>query len=109
MSSRNKRKRSANQSSNGSADRPDITQWIEELNPEALTADGFEEAIIGVAERCGCPSLVVYDAERCIDILVARDGMERDEALDFFYCNTLGSYVGPHTPLFLWKPPAQSG
>jgi len=31
---------------------------------------GFDEAIIGIAERCGRPNLVVCDTERCIDILV---------------------------------------
>jgi hypothetical protein len=40
-------------------------------------ADGFDEAIIGIAERCGRPNHVVYDAERCIDILV---GLGVDEA-----------------------------
>ena len=40
-------------------------------------ADGFDDAIIGIAERCGRPNLVVYDAERCIDILV---GLGVDEA-----------------------------
>ena len=33
-------------------------------------ADGFDEAIIGIAERCARSPLVVYDAERCINILV---------------------------------------
>jgi hypothetical protein len=40
-------------------------------------ADGFDEAIIGIAERCAQSPLVVYDAERCIDILV---GLGVDEA-----------------------------
>ena len=40
-------------------------------------ADGFDESIIGIAERCAQSPLVVYDAERCIDILV---GLGVDEA-----------------------------
>ena len=82
-----------------------VQEWIAEQNPDALTADGFEEAIIGVAERCGQPALVVYDANRCIEILVARDGMDYDEAMEFFTFNTLGAWVGEHTPLFLWFRP----
>jgi len=39
--------------------------------------DGFDESIIGIAERCARSPLVVYDAERCIDILV---GLDVDEA-----------------------------
>jgi hypothetical protein len=71
-----------------------LHKWISERNPEALTADGFEEAIIGIAERCSCPALVVYDAERCIDIMVKRDRMPEEEATEFFYFNTLGAWVG---------------
>lgn len=71
-------------------------------NEEALMADGFEDAIIGVAERCGQPSLVVYDAEKCIQILMERDGMTYEEAQEFFDFNTLGSWVGEHTPLYLY-------
>jgi hypothetical protein len=38
---------------------------------------GFDDAVIGIAERCGRPNLVGYDTERCIDILV---GLGVDEA-----------------------------
>ena len=31
--------------------------------------DGFDEAIIGIAERCAQSPVGVYDAERCINIL----------------------------------------
>ena len=40
-------------------------------------ADGFDEAIMGIAERCARSPVVVYDAERCIDIL---GGLGVDEA-----------------------------
>lgn len=82
-----------------------LSEWISEYNPKALTADGFEDAIIGIAERCGQPSLVVYDAKKCVEILVKRDGMTYDEAREFFDFNTLGSWVGPNTPLFMWRRP----
>lgn len=81
------------------------TEWIAEMNPEALFADGFEDAILGVGQRCGSPLLVVYDADKCIDILVKRDGMTVDEANEFFSFNTLGAYVGENTPLFVWRTP----
>jgi hypothetical protein len=66
-------------------------------------ADGFEDAILGVAERCSKLPLVVYDARKCVEILVERDGMEPEEALEFFHFNTLGAWMGQHTPLFLWR------
>ena len=81
-----------------------LHEWIASHNAEALTADGFDAAIVGIAERCGQPTLVVYDAARCIEILVERDGMDRDEALEFFRFNVLGAWVGEMTPVFLWRP-----
>jgi hypothetical protein len=83
----------------------EIRQWISEFCPEALLADGYEEAIVGVAERCSQPTLVVYDADKCIEILVKRDGMEPDEAREFFEFNTLGAWAGEQTPLYLWRVP----
>jgi hypothetical protein len=80
-----------------------MREWIATHNENALLADGFEEAILGVAERCGKDPLVVYDADKCIGILMQRDGMEYDEAEEFFQFNTLGAWAGENTPLFLWK------
>ena len=72
-------------------------------NPEALLADGFEDAIVGMAERCSQPWLVVYDAELCIKILQDRDGMTFEEASEYFSFNVSGAWAGEHTPLFLWR------
>jgi hypothetical protein len=81
-----------------------VREWAAGFgNEEMLFADGFDEAIVGVAERCSQPALVVYDAEKCIDILVSQ-GMDKTEAIEFFNFNTLGAWVGENTPLFLWKP-----
>lgn len=81
----------------------DQRAWLAEVNPEALFADGFDAAIVGYAERCGQPDLVVYDAERCIAILRERDGMLEDEAVEFFSFNVSGAWLGAQTPLFLWR------
>lgn len=83
----------------------ELRDWIARHNEEALLADGYEEAIIGIAERCSQAAVVVYDAEKCIEILMQRDGMDYDEAFEFFQFNTLGAWVGDGTPLFLWRPP----
>ena len=76
--------------------------WIAEFNEEAILFDGYDEAIIGVALRCSTAGLVIYDAEKCIEILM-RDGMDEEEAREFFEFNTLGCWAGEFTPLFLWK------
>lgn len=82
-----------------------LREWIAEYNSAALTADGFEDAIIGIGERCSQPILVVYDIARCIEILMARDGMSYDDAFEFFEFNTLGAWMGEMTPLFVWCKP----
>ena len=73
------------------------------FNADALMADGFEEAFLGMAERCSKPALALYDARKCIAILVEQ-GMSDDEADEFFRFNTLGAWCGENTPLFLWTP-----
>jgi hypothetical protein len=83
---------------------PDLHEWIAAHNENALLADGFDDAIVGVAMRCSMPALVVYDAAKCIDILMQRDGMSHEEAFEFFDFNTLGAWAGEGTPLFLWRP-----
>lgn len=65
-----------------------------------LFADGFDEAIIGWAQRCGEPPVVVYDRDKAIACLVA-SGMTGDEAEEFFVFNVGGAWVGPRTPVFL--------
>lgn len=82
--------------------RDQIAEWVAEHNEEALLADGFEAAFLGVAERCSKPALAVYDADRCVEILQTQ-GMDEEEALEFFSFNVTGAWVGEGTPLFLWR------
>lgn len=74
-----------------------------EYNEQMLFADGFEAALIGVAQQfnkhCAC-----YDYEKCIEILVTRDGMSHEEAVEYFEFNVTGAYCGEFTPVFLRKP-----
>ena len=79
-----------------------IREQLTEENPEALLADGFDQALIGVARRCGQPSLAVYDRNKCIEIL-AQD-MDWHEAEEYFEFNVSGSWMGPNTPIFLDSP-----
>jgi len=78
-----------------------VTEQLLEENPEALFVDGFEDAFIGICRRFGQPSLAMYSRERCIAVLMQRDGMEYDEADEFFEFNVIGAYVGEHTPVFV--------
>jgi len=68
-----------------------------------LKANGFDEAVLGIGRRCGQEDILVYDFEKCVDILVKRDGMTDEEAIEFLEFNTVGAWVGEQTPLFLYK------
>jgi hypothetical protein len=76
-----------------------IRERLGEENPDALLADGFEDALIGIG-RLFSNSLAVYDRARCIEILV-EEGMTEEDAEDHFEYNVQGSYVGENTPIFL--------
>jgi hypothetical protein len=65
---------------------------------ECLLADGFDEAIIGISQ-CNTPK-AVYDTKKCIEILMNRDKMSEEEAVEFFQFNVVGSYMGEKTPIF---------
>jgi hypothetical protein len=79
----------------------EVQDWIIEYNEEALLADGFEEAFLGVSEVFGRPPLATYDRDKCIDILVERDGMTYEEAVEYFDYNVTGAWVGDGTPIYL--------
>jgi hypothetical protein len=78
-----------------------ILEEIKEDNPEALLADGFDDAILGIGRRCGQPSLVVYSTPKCIKILMEDMDCSEEEAIEFFEFNVVGAWVGEHTPIFV--------
>ena len=58
-----------------------------------LKADGFDGAILGLGRRCSQPDLLVYDVDKCIDILM-KDGMTDEEAMEYFEFNVVGAWMG---------------
>ena len=63
---------------------------------EFLSADGFETAIIGVSE-----GKLVYSVQRCIEILMIRDEMTYEDAIEYFDFNVRGAYMGEKTPIWV--------
>jgi hypothetical protein len=86
-----------------------FNQLIQKLFPDVyeqgiLLADGFENAFMGVGWQFTRP-VAIYDRNKCIDILINRDGMNIDEAEEYFEYNVQGAYVGEDTPIFMEKLP----
>ena len=60
----------------------------------------FAAAFIGVTWQSGVP-VAVYNRDAVVQVYVDRDGMDPDEAEEFFAFNTEGAYVGKQTPTFV--------
>jgi hypothetical protein len=78
------------------------TEELDELYqdyPDLVGFTGFDGAILGVVERFGTEAVLLYDYEKCIDILVF-EGMSYEDACDYFSFNVIGAWVGDYTPAF---------
>ena len=77
--------------------------WMMAEEDDLLKADGFDEAIIGIAEGIAIQhqSVLVYDKNKIIRILMVRDGMTDEEAIEFYEFNISGAYMGEKTPIFI--------
>ena len=78
----------------------DMNGTLEEIlkalpNGSFLKADGLDDAVIGIED-----GVLVYSKDKCTEILMSRDGMLYDDAVEFLYFNTYGAYVGEKTPIF---------
>lgn len=67
-----------------------------------LSADGFEDAIIGVVYDKAIGTVrLAYSITKCIEILKERDGMSYDDAFIYFDFNVINAYVGEKTPIWV--------
>lgn len=77
-----------------------ILNWAKEFEIQLLLADGFEDAILGVSQQFNRYS-VIYDYQKCLQILIDRDNFTHDDAEEYMQYNVVGAYVGENTPSFL--------
>ena len=90
---------------------------VAEYNEEALICDGFDEAIIGVAERINLGPVAAYSVEKIIEILIPQielteeellldsdeqDGLKYSMAMEHFEYNIKGAWMGEFTPVFIY-------
>ncbi len=76
----------------------EIKDWISEANEEALFADGFDEAILGMDSISG---RVIYSVNKMIKILMKNDNMTYEDAREYLDFNTIGAHVGEMTPIYM--------
>ena len=82
------------------------TKKIEDIiesypDEELLQADGFDDALLGVVTDFNAKPRLAYSKDKCISILMVRDGMSYEEAIEYFDYNVSGAYVGEKTPIWV--------
>lgn len=65
-----------------------------------LLADGFEDAFLGFGYQFN-KRLAIYDYDRCVQVLMKRDGMTEDDAHEYMSFNVTGAWAGEYTPVFM--------
>lgn len=59
---------------------------------------GYDDCIVGVDEAHG---RLVYNAEKIVGRIVARDNISEDDAWEYFRYNIESAYLGPITPVYI--------
>jgi hypothetical protein len=75
-------------------------QVMKDSKDQTMFANEFDEAIIGLDTSYEI-FRVVYDIDAIISILMERDEMTEEDALEHFSYNIQGSYVGKGTPIYV--------
>lgn len=65
-----------------------------------MDPERFDAAIIGVTERMGQLPTICYNKTKVLEILM-EDGMDYDEAIEYYEYNIVGAWMGEQTPTFL--------
>ena len=79
-----------------------IEDFADEMGIEGLiTADGYDEAFVGVADRFGKEPVAGYSYEMCIQILMRDHEMSHEEALEYFEYNTIGAFYDENQPIYI--------
>jgi hypothetical protein len=67
-------------------------------DPEAVVWTDFDDAIIGTDYT----GKLVYNIDKMIEILVTRDEMSEEEAMEYLDFNVFCAYVGELTPIHVY-------
>lgn len=67
-----------------------------------IVLEGLNEAVIGIGERFNQKPALIYDYEKCVEILTERDDMTEEEAMEFLDFNTINVHYSSEAanPIF---------
>jgi hypothetical protein len=72
---------------------------LDELAEGAIILSGYDDCIVGVSEEFGNGPRIIYSRKKIIEKLMV--GIEYEEALEFYYYNIVGGFLGEQNPIFL--------
>jgi len=73
-----------------------IEEWAKQ---EILSADGFDDAIVGLARRSDLV-VVAYSVDKMLKIMVD-GGISQEDAREYFEYNIVDAWVGENTPVYI--------
>lgn len=83
------------------ATREQIDAFADSIDEPLLLMDGFDQAFIGVSSRINEPTLAVYSWELMVGVLIERDGMDYEDAVEYIAYNCTSAWVGERTPIIV--------
>tara|TARA_Y100000289_G_scaffold20737_1_gene19999 strand:- start:33 stop:305 length:273 start_codon:yes stop_codon:yes gene_type:complete len=69
------------------------------MNDDTLFADGFDDAIIGLSSEWENVPRVVYSKHKMV-LIIMKEGLSYEEAVEHLEYNVWGRYVGEGTPIY---------
>tara|TARA_R100000781_G_C4074066_1_gene125457 strand:+ start:382 stop:669 length:288 start_codon:yes stop_codon:yes gene_type:complete len=73
---------------------------LSELSDCAVILEGYDDCIIGIGSIFPhTHSVLIYDVGKIINSLMEKDGMDDEEAHEFYAFNIAGAYMGDGTPI----------
>ena len=67
-----------------------------------LTLEGYEDAFIGFTEKNLKTFIAIYDRNKCIDIVMRKQNLDQEKAIEWFEKYVDEELMGNDTPLILF-------
>ena len=77
-----------------------IREELAALNPQALLADGLDDALIGWGLQATKMPGAIYNYDKCVEILI-NEGSSQDDAIEWMEYNVTNAWYGEGTPIFM--------
>jgi hypothetical protein len=75
---------------------------LHEMYDGLLVMEQFNNCIIGVIKDVDNKGKICYSYRKVIAQLIRDDKMTKEDAIEYFYFNIMGLYVGENIPCFLF-------